>query len=443
MNEQMEQRKVTVIGGGLAGVEAAWQAAKRGLAVDLYEMRPQMTTPAHQTGHLAELVCSNSLRAANIENAVGLLKEEMRQLDSLVMAAADATRIPAGGALAVDRVGFSAYIEAHIMAQPNIRLLREEVREIPGGLTIIAAGPLASPALSAAIQRLTGQAGLFFHDAVAPVVAKDSVNMDIAFFASRYDKGAEGEGGAYLNCPMNKEQYLEFYQALITAERHPLKDFEAEIAFEGCMPIETMAGRGLDTIRYGPLKPVGLVLPGGGEAYAVVQLRQDDAAATLYNMVGFQTRLKWGEQKRVFSMIPGLEQAEFIRYGQMHRNTYLNSPELLNADLTLRARHDLLFAGQITGVEGYVESAAAGLVAGINAARIAHAQQTVVFPRETALGSLLAYIATPNSRFQPMNIIFGLFPPLEHRERNKKLKNQALAKRALEALGRFQEQMHI
>ena len=443
MNEQMEQRKVTIIGGGLAGVEAAWQAAKRGLAVDLYEMRPQTQTPAHQTDHLAELVCSNSLRAANIENAVGLLKEEMRRLDSLVMAAADATRVPAGGALAVDRAGFSAYIEARIMAQPNIRLLREEVREIPAGLTIVAAGPLASPALSAAIQRLTGKAGLFFHDAVAPVVAKDSVNMDIAFFASRYDKGTEEEGGAYLNCPMNKEQYLAFYQALITAERHPLKDFETEIAFEGCMPIETMAGRGVDTIRYGPLKPVGLALPGGGEAYAVVQLRQDDAAATLYNMVGFQTRLKWGEQKRVFSMIPGLEQAEFIRYGQMHRNTYLHSPELLDADLTLRTRRDLLFAGQITGVEGYVESAAAGLAAGINAAPIAHGQQTAVVPRETALGSLLAYIATPNSRFQPMNVIFGLFPPLEYRERNKKLKNQALAKRALEALGRFQEQMHI
>jgi len=427
--------EIIIVGGGLAGCEAAWQAAKRGVRVRLYEMRPHQMTPAHRTGDLAELVCSNSLRAYALENAVGLLKEEMSILDSLIMDAARHCRVPAGGALAVDRALFSRYIEEKLLAQPHVELIREEVCEMPQGIAIIAAGPLASPAISEAIQGLTGREHLFFHDAVAPLLSADSINGDIAFVASRYDKG--DTPGDYLNCPMNKEQYDLFYRELVNAEVFPLKDFEKEKTFDGCMPIESMARRGYDTMRYGPLKPVGLSLPGGGEPYAVVQLRQDDAAASMYNMVGFQTRLRRGEQERVFRLIPGLENADFLRFGMMHRNTYLDSPRLLGPDMRFLVRPQLFFAGQITGVEGYVESAACGLAAGINAARQAKGQETLIFPPETALGSLLHYINTPSSNFAPMNITFGLMPPLGKRIRNKKEKNGLLAQRALEALKNF------
>lgn len=426
--------KLKIIGGGLAGTEAAWQGAMHGVEVELYEMRPQKMTPAHKTGGLGELVCSNSLRGDALENAVGLLKEEMRHLNSLIMEAAQAARVPAGGALAVDRAIFSQYLEDKITGHPNITLIRQEVTEIPEVPAIIAAGPLASEAISNGVKALTGEDNLFFHDAVAPIVAFESIDMNKAFFASRYDKG---DGKDYLNCPMNKEEYLAFHQALRDAQLQPLHGFEEEKTFEGCMPIETMAKRGEDTMRYGPLKPVGLDLPDGSQAYAVVQLRQDDAAANMYNLVGFQTRLKWGEQERVFRMIPGLENAEFLRFGVMHRNTYLNSPRLLQADLQLKSHPGLFFAGQITGVEGYVESAACGLAAGINGARLIKNEGTLTFPLETALGSLLNYISTPAGNFQPMNITFGLVPPLGYKERKKRLKNAALAKRALESLDNF------
>jgi methylenetetrahydrofolate--tRNA-(uracil-5-)-methyltransferase len=427
--------RINIIGAGLAGCEAAWQAAQRTVPVTLYEMRPEKMTPAHKTAGFAELVCSNSLRASARENAVGLLKEEMQRLDSLIMEAALATKVPAGAALAVDREQFSAYISQKIKKHPLIEVKHVEVTDIPQGLTIIAAGPLVSQPLAQAIADFTGQKHLFFHDAVAPVVAKDSVDMSVAFWASRYDKGETG--GDYINCPMDKAQYLHFYEQLLAAELYPLHGFEAEKIFEGCMPIEAMAQRGVDTMRYGPMKPVGLTCPDGHQPYAVVQLRQDDQAASMYNLVGFQTRLKRGEQERVFRLIPGLANAEFIRFGMMHLNTYINAPQILGPDLVCKKRADLLFAGQISGVEGYVESAACGLAAGINAARIATGKSTVVFPNETALGSLLRYISSPNSNFQPMNITFGLIPPLEKRIKNKKEKNMALAERALTALNNF------
>jgi methylenetetrahydrofolate--tRNA-(uracil-5-)-methyltransferase len=369
---------------------------------------------------------------------VGLLKEEMRLLDSLIIAAANATKVPAGGALAVDRGQFSAYIGEKLANHPLITIIREEVKAIPDGLAVIAAGPLASDALTKAIINLTGEEQLFFHDAIAPVIAADSIDMEKAFFASRYGKGSDD----YLNCPMTEAEYDAFYEALIAAELYPLKDFEEEKSFSGCMPIETMAHQGRDTIRFGPLKPVGLELANGSLAHAVVQLRQDDATASMYNMDGFQTRLRRGEQERVFRLIPALEHAEFLRYGQMHRNTYINSPRLLNADLTLKKRGDLLFAGQITGVEGYVESAACGLAAGINAARIAKEEETVIFPNETAIGSLMRYITTPNNNFQPMNITFGLMPPLAERVRDKKMKNEMIAKRAIRAIHNSQFIIH-
>ena len=395
-------------------------------------------TPAHRTAGLGELVCSNSLRAAALENAVGLLKEEMRQLDSLIIEAADATKVPAGGALAVDRELFSKFIEDRLLSHPLIEIERSEVTEIPHGITLIAAGPLASDSLSEEIRSLTGGEGLFFYDAVAPVITKDSINMDVAFLASRYGKG--GGEGDYINCPMDQEEYLNFYRELVNAELYPLHDFEKdEKVFEGCMPIEAMAKRGVDTMRFGPLKPVGINCPGGGEAYAIVQLRQDNAAATLYNIVGFQTRLKRGEQERVFRKIPGLEHGEFQRFGMMHRNTYINSPELLSADLRLKKRPDLFFAGQITGVEGYVESAASGLLAGINAARLSTGIDPVVFPVETAIGGLINYISTPHKDFQPMNVTFALITPLGYREKNKKLKNAAISKRALDNLKEFKK----
>lgn len=432
----MKSNAVTVIGAGLAGSEAAWQLARRGIPVKLYEMRPEKKSPAHHTAYFAELVCSNSLRANGLENAVGLLKEEMRRLSSLIMESAERHRVPAGGALAVDRTGFSQYITEVLQAHPLVEVVYEEVTEIPTeGIVIIATGPLTSDSLAAQIKTITGSNYLYFYDAAAPIVTLESLNMDVIFRSSRYGKGE----AAYLNCPMTEEEYNAFYEALINAERAPIKDFEKQIHFEGCMPVEVLASRGRDTLLYGPLKPVGLIDPRTGKRpYAVVQLRQDNAEGTLYNMVGFQTNLKWGEQKRVFSLIPGLENAEFVRYGVMHRNTYINSPTLLQPTLQCKKRESLFFAGQITGVEGYVESAAAGLVAGINAARMAVGKSPLVFPRETAHGALLHYITTADAKcFQPMNITFGLIPPLEKKIKNKKLRNQTIARRALEKLSTF------
>jgi methylenetetrahydrofolate--tRNA-(uracil-5-)-methyltransferase len=428
-----ELQKVTVIGAGLAGSEAAWQIASRGVPVKLYEMRPVVKTPAHHTDKFAELVCSNSLRANGLTNAVGVLKEEMRILNSLVLSAADLHAVPAGGALAVDRDGFSGHITDTLHQHPLIEVVNEELQELPeDGIVVVATGPLTSPALSEQIKTLMGEEYFYFYDAAAPIVEKDSIDMSKVYLASRYDKGE----AAYLNCPMNEAEFDAFYEALITAEVAQVKEFEKEIYFEGCMPIEVMMQRGKQTALFGPMKPVGLVNPHTGELpYAVVQLRQDNAAGTLYNLVGFQTHLKWGEQKRVFSMIPGLEEAEFVRYGVMHRNTFINSPQQLHPTYQFKGRSNLFFAGQMTGVEGYVESAASGLLAGINAARAARGQEMFVFPAETTLGSMARYITTADFKhFQPMNANFGLLPKLETRIRNKKEKNEALANRALESL---------
>ncbi|APQ59029.1 FADH(2)-oxidizing methylenetetrahydrofolate--tRNA-(uracil(54)-C(5))-methyltransferase TrmFO [Paenibacillus sp. FSL M7-0802] len=428
-----ELQKVTVIGAGLAGSEAAWQIASRGVPVKLYEMRPVVKTPAHHTDKFAELVCSNSLRANGLTNAVGVLKEEMRILNSLILSAADRHAVPAGGALAVDRDGFSGHITDTLHQHPLIEVVNEELQEIPqDGIVVIATGPLTSPALSEQIKSLMGEEYFYFYDAAAPIVEKDSIDMSKVYLASRYDKGE----AAYLNCPMNEAEFDAFYEALITAEVAQVKEFEKEIYFEGCMPIEVMMQRGKQTALFGPMKPVGLVNPHTGELpHAVVQLRQDNAAGTLYNLVGFQTHLKWGEQKRVFSMIPGLEEAEFVRYGVMHRNTFINSPQQLHPTYQFKGRSNLFFAGQMTGVEGYVESAASGLLAGMNAARAARGQEMFVFPAETTLGSMARYITTADFKhFQPMNANFGLLPKLEKRIRNKKEKNEALANRALESL---------
>ncbi|MGV6938371.1 FADH(2)-oxidizing methylenetetrahydrofolate--tRNA-(uracil(54)-C(5))-methyltransferase TrmFO [Paenibacillus sp. CMM36] len=428
-----ELQKVTVIGAGLAGSEAAWQIASRGVPVKLYEMRPVVKTPAHHTDKFAELVCSNSLRANGLTNAVGVLKEEMRILNSLILSAADRHAVPAGGALAVDRDGFSGHITDTLHQHPLIEVVSEELQEIPqDGIVVIATGPLTSPALSEQIKSLMGEEYFYFYDAAAPIVEKDSIDMSKVYLASRYDKGE----AAYLNCPMNEAEFDAFYEALITAEVAQVKEFEKEIYFEGCMPIEVMMQRGKQTALFGPMKPVGLVNPHTGELpHAVVQLRQDNAAGTLYNLVGFQTHLKWGEQKRVFSMIPGLEEAEFVRYGVMHRNTFINSPQQLHPTYQFKGRSNLFFAGQMTGVEGYVESAASGLLAGMNAARAARGQEMFVFPAETTLGSMARYITTADFKhFQPMNANFGLLPKLEKRIRNKKEKNEALASRALESL---------
>ncbi|OAT83582.1 methylenetetrahydrofolate--tRNA-(uracil(54)-C(5))-methyltransferase (FADH(2)-oxidizing) TrmFO [Desulfotomaculum copahuensis] len=424
---------VTIVGAGLAGAEAAWQLARRGVPVRLYEMRPVKSTPAHHTGDFAELVCSNSLRAAALENAVGLLKEEMRRLGSLIMACADAHRVPAGGALAVDREGFAAAVTGALTAHEQVTVIRQEVTVIPDDpVVILATGPLTSPALAESLRRLTGRDCFYFYDAVAPIVTLESIDTTKVFRSSRYDKG-EGE---YINCPLNREEYGRFQAALAAAERAPRKELEREVNFEGCMPIEVLARRGGDTMRYGPLKPVGLTDPRTGRRpYAVVQLRQDNAAGTLYNLVGFQTHLKWDEQKRVFRMIPGLEAAEFVRFGVMHRNTYVNSPVLLAPTMACKQRPGLFLAGQITGVEGYVESAAAGLMAGVNAARLYRGKEPLVFPRETAHGSLAYYITSADpSRFQPMNVTFGLFPPLPEAVRERKRRNRLLAERALQAL---------
>ena len=424
---------VIIIGAGLAGSEAAYQLAKRGIPVHLYEMRPNVSSPAHHTDQFAELVCSNSLRANTIENAVGLLKEEMRRLDSLIMESADITQVPAGGALAVDRHAFSERITKRIKEHPLITVFHEEVTEIPTeGIVIFASGPLTSEALGAKIKALTGTKGFYFYDAAAPIVTAESLNYDKVFAASRYDKG----DADYLNCPMTKEEYDAFYEALTTADVVQPKDFEKEIYFEGCMPVEIMASRGVDTLRYGPLKPVGLVDPRNNiEWHAVVQLRKENKEATMYNLVGFQTHLKWGEQKRVFQMIPGLENGEFIRYGVMHRNTYINSPELLNHAFQLKSDTRLFFAGQMTGVEGYLESAAAGMMAAIQVARMLRGKEFVTFPKTTALGGLSYYIsAYEGSNFQPMNINFGIMEPWGAKVRKKKEKNALIAQRALEEL---------
>ena len=434
--------KIRIIGAGLAGCEAAWQAAERGVEVTLCEMKPKKFTPAHHSENFAELVCSNSLRSGELSNAVGLLKEEMRRLGSLIIEAADATAVPAGSALAVDRTGFSAYITDKIRRHPNITVVETEVCKLPeDGVTIVASGPLTSDALSAAIDRRIGGKKLHFFDAAAPIVDFSSINMDIAFFASRYGKGE----ASYINCPMTKEQYDVFYDALIHAKEAELKEFDKESqrdlkVFEGCMPVEVMARRGYETLLFGPLKPVGLPLPTTGkDAYAVVQLRQDNAAGTMYNIVGFQTHLTFPEQKRVFSLIPGLEHAEFMRYGVMHRNTYLQSPGLLAADYSMLDAPNLFFAGQMTGVEGYVESAASGLVAGINAAYAAQDKPRVLFPRECVIGSMAAYVSTGGTgAFVPMNANFGIVPPLDTRVKGgKKVRNEALAARSLAAIDAF------
>ncbi len=446
--------KLTVVGGGLAGVEAAWQAAERGVEVDLYEMRPLRTTPAHLTDRLAELVCSNSLGSDLPDRAAGLLKAELRRLGSLILTCADAARVPAGGALAVDREEFAAQVTRAIDSHPRIRLVRQEVMEVPAGPVIIASGPLTSPALAAAIARLTGADYLYFYDAMAPIVYLDSVNLDVAFRASRYDRGSE-DAGDYLNCPLSRAEYERFVDELLAAERIELRDFERDIAdgrvgaaacglepdrfFEGCLPIEVLAARGRQALAFGPMRPVGLIDPRSGRRpYAVVQLRRDNLAGTLYNLVGFQTNLKWPEQKRVFRLIPGLEEAEFARYGQMHRNTFLNAPMLLRPTLQFRGRADLFFAGQITGVEGYVGNAGTGLVAGVNAARLIRGEAPLVFPIETMLGALCHYVthADPAS-FQPMKANFGLLPPLANPPHGKRERYAAYSRRALTVLDRW------
>lgn len=428
---------VHVIGAGLAGCEAVTQLTRHGIPVILHEMRPVKSDGAHKTAYFAELVCSNSLRAANIENAVGLLKEEMRRLGSLIMQKADEHQVPAGGALAVDRDGFAAAVTEAVKANPLVTVIHEEVTDLESleGTVIVASGPLTSDVLFADIKKLLQADYLHFFDAAAPIVTADSLDYDKVYRASRYDKG----GADYLNCPFyTKEEYVAFWEALCNAESAPVKDFEHDV-FEACMPIEEMAARGEDTMRFGPLKPVGLIDPRNGkEAYAVVQLRQDNAAASLYNLVGFQTHLKWPEQRRVFGMIPGLENAEFVRFGVMHKNTYLNSPQLLDKHFNLRNNKRFYFAGQMTGVEGYVESAASGLMAGLAAARAVLELPEVELPEVTAHGALANYISNPAiENFQPMNINFGLIPPLTVRIRKKREKNAQIAARALEALDGF------
>ena len=430
------EKKVIVIGAGLAGSEAAWQLAKRGVNVDLYEMRPKKMTPAHKTQNFAELVCSNSLRANNITNAVGLLKEEMRRLDSLIIKCADATQVPAGGALAVDRDKFSEMITETIKNHPNINVIEEEITQIPKGdiPVVVATGPLTSDALSQDIRTYTKQEGLYFYDAAAPIIEKDSIDMNKVYLKSRYDKGE----AAYLNCPMTKDEFFNFYNALITAEAAPLKEFEKEIYFEGCMPFEEMAKRGEKTLLFGPMKPVGLEDPKTDKRpYAVVQLRQDNSEGTLYNIVGFQTHLKWGEQKRIINLIPGLENANIVRYGVMHRNTYLNSPQLLEKTYKLKEETNIYFAGQMTGVEGYVESAASGIVAALNALYNQEDKQ-IIFPTETMIGAMANYIVDNTSKnFQPMNANFGIIKPLPERIKDKKEKYERYANRSLEILENF------
>jgi methylenetetrahydrofolate--tRNA-(uracil-5-)-methyltransferase len=424
---------INIIGAGLAGCEASWQASQMGVKVRLFEMKPHTKTPAHNLDSYGELVCSNSLRSDQLENAVGLLKEEMRILNSLIIKCADSTRVPAGGALAVDRDGFSQMITKEIKNNPNIEVIEGEVCKIPDdAITIIASGPLTYGELNNSIRELIGEEYLHFFDASAPIITFDSIDMSKAYKASRYGKGEDD----YINCPMEKDEYLAFYNELINAEEVVLKDFEKGNVFEGCMPVEVMAKRGEDTLRFGPLKPVGLTNPHTGkEPYAVVQLRQDNSEASLYNIVGFQTHLKWGEQKRVFGMIPGLQNADFVRYGVMHRNTFINSPKSLTRNYSLKKNPNIYFAGQITGVEGYVESSASGLLAGLNAARALKGLPPVEFPATTAIGALSLYISDKTVKnFQPMNVNFGILEPIKIKIKNKKEKNAEIAKRAIEAV---------
>ena len=430
---------VTVIGAGLAGSECAWQLAQRGVAVTLREMKPEKRTPAHVTDYFAELCCSNSLRGAGLENAVGLLKEELRRLHSLIMRCADATAVPAGGALAVDREGFARKVTEAVLSHPNITMIPGEVTSIPEGDVVIASGPLTSDPLADAIAaRLGGGNTLNFFDAAAPLVSYDSVDMNSAYFASRYDKGTPD----YINCPMTREEYLAFWQALTTAQEAEVHGFEDKNVFEGCMPVEVMARRGEDTLRFGPLKPRGLIDPRTGkEPYAVVQLHRDNADGSIYNLVGFQTHLKWPEQRRVFTMIPALRDAQFLRYGVMHRNTYLDSPRLLDRYYRLKSAPRIVFAGQMTGVEGYVESCASGFLAGVELARRLNGQTPVDFPAETAIGALGLYVSNGSvGDFQPMNINFGIIPPLDHRVKGKRNKNAELSRRSLDILSQTIEQ---
>ena len=432
--------RVTVIGAGLAGSEAAWQLAQRGIQVTLCEMKPEKKIPAHETEYFAELCCSNSLRSDQLENAVGLLKEELRRLDSIIIRCADATRVPAGGALAVDRHGFARMVTNALRAHPNITVVEGEVTEIPEGEVIIASGPLTSDALAEKLQQLFGEATtLNFFDAAAPLVSFESVDMDSAYFASRYDKGTPD----YINCPMNEEEYKAFWRQLIGAEEAEVHGFEDKQVFEGCMPVEVMARRGEDTLRYGPLKPKGLPDPKTGrDPYAVVQLRKDNADGTIYNLVGFQTHLKWGEQKRVFSMIPALKNAQYLRYGVMHRNTYLDSPRLLDRYYRLRKEQRIAFAGQMTGVEGYVESCASGFLAGVELARRLRGLKPVDFPQETAIGALGLYVSNESvGSFQPMNINFGIMPPLGHKVKGKRNKNAEIAARSLALIDAIREEV--
>ena len=425
---------VLIVGGGLAGCEAAWQAAGQGCRVTLVEMRPLATTPAHKTPYLAELVCSNSLKALSLDTASGLLKGEMTLLGSLLLEVARECRVPAGGALAVEREEFARRVTLRLESHPLVEVVREEVREVPSHRPlVVATGPLTSRAFSEALARLLGEGYLYFYDAIAPIVLGDSIDYHRAFFASRYGKGGEED---YLNCPLTEEEYDRFYRALVEAEKVPLRDFEDPRFFAGCMPVEELARQGKETLLYGPMKPVGLVDPKTGKRpFAVVQLRRENREGTLWNMVGFQTRLKWPEQERVFRLIPALKEAEFARYGSIHRNTYINSPRLLESTLVFKGDRGILFAGQITGVEGYMESAASGILAGINAARVARGEEPVVPPATTMVGALVRYItsADPNS-FQPMNANFGLLPPLERPPRKKRERKRAYSVRALEDL---------
>ncbi len=425
-------RHINIIGAGLAGCEAAWQVASRGVKVNLYEMRPAQMTPAHKTSDFAELVCSNSLRSNQLTNAVGLLKEEMRMQDSLIISTADEHALPAGGALAVDREGFAKAITEKISNHPLITIFKQEVTEINyDEITIIASGPLSSPKLSESISKMLGEEHLYFFDAAAPIITKESIDFSKAFYGSRYEEGK----GDYINCPMNEQEYLNFYDALINAKVQDIKDFEDEKVFEGCMPIEEMAKRGEKTLLFGPLKPVGL---GDSEHHAVVQLRQDNKEGTLFNLVGFQTRLSWGEQKRVFRMIPGLENAEFVRLGVMHRNTFINAPKSLKATGQLKKNGSMFMAGQISGVEGYVESAASGLICGVNAVKVINNQEPLIWPSKTAHGALLNYITTsPKDSFQPMNINFGLLPELSVRIRKRREKRLKISSRAINELKSF------
>ena len=427
--------KVTVLGAGLAGSECAWQLARRGVGVRLVEMKPAKMTPAHTSEYFAELVCSNSLRSDELTNAVGLLKEEMRRLGSLIMESADANRVAAGGALAVDREGFSRYVTDKLKACENVELISAEATEIPEGTVVIATGPLSSDAIAEKIAALCPESDLHFYDAVAPIVTLESVDMSSAFFASRYDKGTAD----YVNCPMDKDEYLAFVDELVHAKEAEVHGFDDAGVFEGCMPVEVMARRGVDTLRYGPLKPVGLIDPRTGrENYAVVQLRRDNAEGTIYNIVGFQTHLTWGEQRRVFSMIPALHDAEFVRYGVMHRNTYLDSPKLLDRYYRLRGDERISFAGQMTGVEGYVESAASGMLVGIETAARVLGMESVDFPQETAIGALAEYISGGSvGDFQPMNINFGIITPLGYRVKGKRNKNAEISRRSLEIIDKL------